>query len=93
MEKSREWLNDSCRQMLMAVSERDSARLDAVLAGQRERAAIPERCLDSDAQKLLLASLAQAELLANLQRAHLLEAVKNCQHQLAVLQSYQQNCT
>jgi hypothetical protein len=92
MEKPTEWLNDSCRQMLMAVSERDSAKLDEVLASQRERAAIPERCLDSDAQKLLLASITQAEFLANLQRAHLLEAVKNCQHQLAVLQSYQQNC-
>jgi hypothetical protein len=88
MEKLTEWLDDSCKRMLTAVLERDAVKLCDVLAEQKQRTALLEACLNGDAQDALLASIAQAQFLATLQRAHVLEAVKNCQHQLAVLQAY-----
>lgn len=91
MEASINTLIDSCKLLLGAVSERDHSRLNEVLALQREQVSALVAHLDQNAQDELLASIQQAHLLATLQRAHVLESVKNCQHQLAILQTYQQN--
>lgn len=91
MEEHINWLADSRHLLLAAVSERNLSQLAQVLSAQRAHAAAVGAHLSHHAQNELLASLHQAHLLADLQRAHILESVKDCQHQLAILQTYRQN--
>lgn len=91
MEEHINWLADSRPLLIAAVSERNLSRLAEVLAAQRDHASALGAHLGHDARNELLASLQQARLLADLQRAHILESVKDCQHQLAILQTYAQN--